>query len=433
MRVHHHLGKATVDGIAVDIEKRAELHKTLEADLMKDLDKFNSAVHEATGDNTIFVNPRSPKQLSALFFDQLGCRSNRRSVDAKTREGWLKDPRIDHDVRNALIALNTYAEKHKFFSTYVDTNLDPDNRFRSEYKQFGVSSAPGRLSSAQTLWKSGGNAQNLPHKAYEMFVPDEDCVFIYFDLAQAEARYVGWDAEIEQWIEDFERARVEPGFDAHRSLAATMFNTPYDKVPFKDQDEDGNFTMRYIAKRCRHGLNYRMHIARLAETTSLSYGQAAKNYYAYHNTNPELQRWWKSVEKEVKKTRMLFNSYGRRLFISERLDGDGVLDSIVAFRPQSTIGDKVQRVWAQCHEDDRWDMNKARICMNVHDALWGIATKSFAKTALKIMKEYAEEPIPITSIVSGKSRQLIIPADCKISDTTNDKKLSMANMMDVEF
>lgn len=432
MRVHKHLAPATVEGIAVDTEVKETLREELGAAVEKHYNAFLTAARHATGSPDLVINPRSPKQLNTLFFDQLGLTAPRRSSDAKNRNNWLKDPRCDHEARDVLLALNQYATEAKFFSTYVESKLDEDGRFRSEYKQFGVSSAPGRLSSGQTLWGSGGNAQNLPRRAYRMFITDgPDTVFIYFDLAQAEARFVGWDANIEQWIADFERARVDKSFDAHRALAATMFNTPYDKVPKKDEI-DGVFTQRYIAKRCRHGLNYRMHIARLAETTGLTYGQAAKNYYAYHNTNPELQEWWRVIEKEVKKTRMLFNSYGRRLFITERLDAEGVLDSIVAFRPQSTIGDKVQRVWAQCHEDPEWDHSRARIRMNVHDALWGVATKDFAMKALSIMKRYAEEPIMVKSIVTNETRPMIIPADCKISNIENGEVLSMANMMEVE-
>jgi len=427
MAAHPHLTQATVDGVKVNAEKKQELNSQLRNDLEVHEAKFLNACRTALHDEDFIINPKSPKQLQELFFDKLNCRAAKRSVVAEIREGWAKDPRVNSDTRNVIIALDKYIEEQKFYSTYVNTQLDPDNRFRAEYKQFGVSNAPGRLSSSQTLWGSGGNAQNQPRRAREMFEADDGCIFIYFDLAQAEARYVGWDANIEQWIEDFERARIDGNFDAHRSLAATMFNIPYDDVPTKDEI-DGEFTLRYIAKRCRHGLNYRMHIARLAITTGLSYGMAARNYYAYHKTNPELQVWWKAVEKEVKKSRMLYNSIGRRFLFTERLDNDGALDSIIAYRPQSTIGDKVVRVWKQCQEDNRWNMQKARIAINVHDALWGISTPAFANTALSIMKAYAEEPIMVTSIVTKKTSPLIIPADLKISDMTEGLPRNMANM-----
>ena len=432
MFIHPNLTEATVTGVRVDIERKEQLKQELQIELDRSLNDFVSSVRTATGDSSYIINPSSPKQLAKLFFDDFQCKAVSRSTAAPIRENWLKDPRINDDIKTVINKLGAYLVEQKFYSTYANVKLDEDNRFRSEWKQFGTTSAPGRLSSAQTLWGSGGNSQNFPKRAYEMYMPDEGCVFIYFDLSQAEARYVGWDADIEKWKSDFERARLTGDYDAHRALAADMYKIPYEEVPRDDEDEDGNHTIRWTAKRCRHGLNYRMHIDRLAQTTGMTRMQAASNYYVYHRTNPQLQNWWRVLEREVKKTRMLFNSLGRRLFITERLEGDA-LDAIVAFRPQSTIGDKVARVWAQCHADDRWDKTRARIAINVHDALWGIATPDFAETALSIMKAYAEQPIMVTSIITKKTEPLIIPADLKISDTSNGKLLTMANMKKVKL
>lgn len=448
MRLQPHLSESTVTGVAVDPAVKTRLSKEIGQDVTKLRNEVIEKARYAARDPELTINPNSPQQVSNLLFNKLGLKYHRRSADAKARKDLMNDPRTSIEAKEFLAKLGKYSEETKFFSTYVETKLDPDNRFRAEFKQYGVSKAPGRLSSGKTLWGSGGNAQNQPHRAYEMYVADENCVWIYFDLAQAEARYVAWDAWIEPWIADFERARLEGGFDAHRSLAATMFKMDYDEVPTEDWlDAEGRslkdpncdmttltFTKRFVAKRCRHGLNYRMHIARLAETTGMTYAQAASNYYTYHRTTPQLQDWWRDVEREIKKTRMLFNAYGRRFITLERLENSDIMDSIIAFKPQSTIGDKTQRVWYQCHEDDRWDRNKARIALNVHDALYGIATKDFAPTALSIMKKYAEEPIMVRRTKDGVVNPMIIPADCKISKPNERGFHAMSNLaaFDVE-
>jgi len=448
MRLQPHLSESTVTGVAVDPTVKQRLSKEIGADVTKLRNEVIAAARYAARDPELELNPNSTKQVPALLYDKLKLKYHRRSGDAKARKDLMDDPRTGVEAKEFLAKLGKYNEQAKFFSTYVETKIDDDNRFRAEFKQYGVSKAPGRLSSGQTLWGSGGNAQNQPHRAYEMYIADPGCVFIYFDLAQAEARYVAWDAWIEHWIEDFERARLEGGFDAHRSLASTMFKLPYDEVPSEDWlDAEGRslkdpncdmgtlkFTKRFVAKRCRHGLNYRMHIARLAETTGMSYAEAASNYYTYHRVNPELQKWWHDVEREIKKTRMLFNAYGRRFITLERLENSDIMDSIIAFKPQSSIGDKTQKVWYQCHEDDRWDRNKARIALNVHDALYGIATPDFAPTALSIMKKYAEEPIMVRRTRDGVVNPMIIPADCKISKVNERGQHSMSNLtaFDVE-
>lgn len=447
MRIQPHLSESTVTGVLVDVEKKASLDKALSADVEKLRVDVVASARRATRDDALELNPNSHPQLRALMYDKLALKSARKSTDKKARAELIADPRTSVDAKDFLTKLGRYAEEQKFYSTYVKTNIDDDNRFRAAFKQFGVAKAPGRLSSEKTLWNSGGNAQNQPHRAFEMYLADKDCVFIYFDLSQAEARFVAWDANIESWINDFEQARIDGKFDAHRALASTMFKIPYDEVPKDDFLDKNNLsqkhpncdhatlamTKRYIAKRCRHGLNYRMHIARLAETTGMSYAQAASNYYTYHRVNPELQEWWRRVDREIKKTRMLFNAYGRRFITLERLENSDILDSIIAFRPQSTIGDKTQRVWYQCHEDDRWNKNKARIALNVHDALYGISTPDFAPTALSIMKKYAEEPIMVKSIMTGKTSPMIVPADTKISIAGEDGYHRMSNLEEYEI
>ena len=145
---------------------------------------------------------------------------------------------------------------------------------------------------------------NIPDRAKSMFITDPDYVFIYIDGSQAEARVVGWRYVIDTWMQQFEKARIDGKYDAHRALAADMFDTPYNQVPTFDRyalDEAaalrdgikydaqlaGQATIRYIAKRCRHGLNYRMMPDRLALTTGLPLATATE---ASSNTTDSLLR-----------------------------------------------------------------------------------------------------------------------------------------------
>ena len=128
----------------------------------------------------------------------------------------------------------------------------------------------GRLSSSGTLWGSGGNLQNQPHAAYPMFVCDDGYMLSYFDLKQAEAKVVAYLWNVEGLIENFERAEVEEGFDVHRGNAARIFRLPYNEIPESDYDDDGKRSLRYLGKRCVHGLNYRMQAPKLATVCGLS-------------------------------------------------------------------------------------------------------------------------------------------------------------------
>lgn len=247
---------------------------------------------------------------------------------------------------------------------------------------------------------------------------EESLCYVYFDGAQAEARIVGWEAKIDKWKEQFERARLNPGsYDAHIALASEMFKVPYDSVPKFDYYSDSNATadhpigslsLRGISKRCRHGLNYRMQVHRLAATTGLSLREATIAYDAYHRATPELKKWWDIIIKEVYQNRALWTCLGRRMeFPGSRID-ESLLDSIIAFKPQSTLGDFVCGVQYKAQDDPKWP-RYARIPFNNHDSLSALCRQRDALNVAHVMRKYAEAPL----IIHGEP--LIIPADFKIS------------------
>lgn len=419
MKLQPHLIEMTVGGLLVDMDYKNSLKSSLETKIVELMDEFHDKVKQVTGLDDYEPNPNSPKDMSDLLFSKLKLVGRGASTDATNRKQMYSHPATTEPKRDILRSLDSLKEEQKFYSTYATMKVDEDNRIRAVWNQIGVQSAPGRLSSAQTLWGSGMNLQNQPERSHPMFITDPGYAMFYFDLSQAEARVVGWLAGIETWIAQFEQARIDGLYDAHRALASEMFNIPYDEVPPYDRydsshgnpppegKKDGDVTIRYIAKRCRHGLNYRMGPDRLSSVTGLSLVDATNAYRTYHRITPELAHWWASVEKEVRDNRCLYNAFGRRWLLMERISPEA-LESIVAFKPQSTVGDKVTKVIYQCHDDPRWP-DDARIRLNIHDALIGIAPRHKVQKCLSIAKKYAEEPIMIGN------RELIIPADTKIS------------------
>jgi hypothetical protein len=84
------------------------------------------------------------------------------------------------------------------------------------------------------------------------------------------------------------------------------------------------------------------------------------------------------------------------------------MDSVIAFVPQSTIGDKVSQVIYQCHDDPDWPSD-ARMLLNIHDALIAIHRPDDRNIVQSVMKKYAEEPILI------RGEQVSIGTDFKQS------------------
>ncbi len=414
MRMQPYLTEMTCGGVKLDMSLKEAIAHDLGEDVAKMMVKFHEKVWEATGDPTYCPNPLSWKQLQVLFFHRLKLVGRGVSTDEENRKRMREHPRTPQAAKDMLSILDEYKTEHKFLTTYAEMRAGEDGRMRCEYKQTGTQEAPGRLSSSSLIWGEGTNLQNQPSRAHPMFVADPGYGFGYIDLSQAEARYVAWDAKIEKWKEQFEKARVDGKFDCHRALASEMFKVPYDEVPKDDVDEHGKKTIRFTAKRCRHGLNYRMAPARLAITTGLPLYEAEKAYNLYHAITPELRIWWDDLMREVVRTKTLYNAYGRKLLIMERIDEDST-DSIVAFKPQSSIGDKINRVIYKSREDPEWPLHSdvwhpaARPAFNIHDAIICLAPLDKLKKCVQIMVRHAEEPM----LVQGE--QLIIPADAKLS------------------
>jgi uracil-DNA glycosylase len=450
MRAQPHLIGATVHGVGVDKEIKQTIIEQCNEDIAILKADFYRIVHELTGDDTYYPNPNSPQQMKELFFEVLRLKGKGTSTDKTNRQHIMKNPETSALEKEMLAALDKYLIEDKFTGTFaeveVSTNKVPfDGRFRCDYKQAGVQNAPGRLSSAKLIDGTGMNMQNQPHRARSMYVADckaiggdEDCVFVYFDLMQAEAQVVGYRANIAKWKEQFAQALKERNegkseiFDCHRALASEMFKKPYSEVPKEDfldpegrssKDPNCNHaaikpTIRYVSKRCRHGLNYRMERYRLAEVTQLPYYEAARAFALYHQITPELQRWWDQEEREFKKLKEIYNAYGRRFKIIQRLDEEA-MKSLIAFYPQSTVGDKITQTWYMAEEDDEWpSVEQARVCIDVHDNLVGVCTPKVAKTCLKILKRHAESPIFISDAWHNKPEPLTIGADLKMSYPT---------------
>lgn len=416
MPLQPELVNMTVLGVKIDVELKAQIAEQMRHTVAELKHEYYQMVHACTGDPEYRPNPSSPKQMAELFFKRLRLVGRGVATDKENRRRMRDHPRTPDDCRALLLHVDKLAEEQKFASTYADMLIDEDGRIRSEYKQTGVQKAPGRLSSASTGWGTGTNLQNQPERAHNMFIADEGYEFNYFDLSQAEARVVAWRAVIPEWMEQFEQARVDGVFDAHRALASTMFGVPYDEVPTSDRSDEGQFkpfSIRYIAKRCRHGLNYRMMPDRLATTLQVNYGVAEYLWNLYHKKTPELQQWWEWQVRQVQEKRQIFNAYGRRWILTERFS-DEATEAVIAFYPQSTIGDKVSRIIRQCHNDPDWPVDDARIALNIHDALIALNRCGTGDRVREIMKKYAEEPLLIEGM-DGEVRELIIPCDLKTS------------------
>ena len=416
MRAQPHLVSATVHGVKVDMAVKEKVIELCAEDVDKMYTEALRLIRDCVGDDEFEINLNSWQQLQVVFFDMLKLKGRGRSTDKTNRDYIVKDSGTSALCKEMITAVNAYKKEFKFFTTYANSRVSEDGRGRCDYKQYGVVNAPGRLSSTSLISGEGFNMQNIPVRARCQFVTDDDdVVFVYFDGSQAEARVVAYRADIPKWKADFERARLDGSYDCHRALCADMFRMKYEDTPVEDWDEDNKPTQRFIAKRCRHGLNYRMERERRAEVTQLPYHAASRAFVLYHKITPELEKWWAEEEKQFVRSRTILNAYGRELRVVQRID-ENAKKSIIAFYPQSTIGDWITRAWYMIEEDDDWPMPEhARICIDVHDNLIAMCRKKYVKQVGRVMRKHAETPLLITNVFGTKTEELIIPAEIKVS------------------
>jgi len=409
MRLQPHLIRMTVSGVLRDVRMKDKVNDDLLSDIEGLMEKFYDQVALITGDPDLKPNINSYKQMKDLYFSKLGLIGRGVKTDEYNRKRMKDHPNTSPECIDMLNMIDKLKEEMKFQSTYTSSIVDPDGKSRSEYKQYGTQKAPGRLSSASNMWKSGENLQNQPHRVYPTFIADPGYELSYFDLRQAEAKVVAHSWRVHGLIETFKRAETEEGFDVHRGNASRIFKLSYDDIPTSDWTEDLQPTKRYLGKRCVHGLNYRMQAPKLAEVCDIPLNMAFEAFAAYHRAYPEIQEAWKRIISEVKQNRMLFTPLGRRMIFLETLTDDS-MDSVIAFGPQSTIGDKVSSIIYECEEDPDWPKEEARIWMNIHDALIALHKPEHGDVVRSIMQKYAHKPI----IINGEP--VTIFTDFKISE-----------------
>lgn len=332
--------KATIKGCRVDGKKLYDLQRFY----TKRADELEQTLGDVIGRP---INCRSHKQVAELVYDELGIRRASRSTD----QGKLMDIAAGSDqeeVQEILKAVIRVRQDRKQVSEFIhERNIDQDGRLRTNWRVAGTRS--GRLSSTKfgrgkDPWWPGVAFQKAPDSLRSCIVPDDGCIFIGWDQAQAEARVVAVKTKDYRLLEMMEDPRV----DIHVDLAAKLpFGLSYDELMLLcvEKGKD-NVPQRFISKKCRHALNYvmgpdkfRLSLNREWIETGIGLDQSTARalHQAYHNLHPGLELWWENIKQQLRKSRRMITCFGRvREFTGMVEDA---LTEAVSFEPQSVVAD----------------------------------------------------------------------------------------------
>ena len=410
-----------LNGIAINMDKFRELKEKLTTE--KDVNY--AALIESVG---FIINPNSTKELQKYFYEDCGFtpyrnKEGRITADKNALKRFSKPTERREASKEAKLILDIKGVG-KLLSTYlVDDKIDSDSRIRCSYNPCGTRYE--RLSSSKNIMGTGTNLQNIPHKIFQAFKPEDGHFYAAFDLSQAENRIVAYVANSLKMIEAFEK-----DIDIHSQTTKMLMEIFYEgKIPPEATVKslapigDGTKTWRDWGKRCNHGLNYDLAATNFALMYELKITQARFMVEAYHKMYPEVRVVFHNyVKRCIKESKCVPNLLGwRNPFL-----GDVTNETFrkgYASIPQGTVGGIVAEVmylWSVTPELHK----KMSLLLQVHDSLGfsipiGKTTEDWIEIAKGLLrvKEGLERPL---TTPFGKT--FFIPADLVINPFSLEKE-----------
>jgi len=381
-RVVYDMGRR---GVLIDKESLGQQKEQLEKELAE--------LYEKLEEKAPAVNPRSPKQLQKLLYEdmklpvQVNPDTGRPTTDETALEKLKSKDKTG--IIEVLLQIRTL-EKMK---SLVEVKVDEDGRLRTSYNVAGTDT--GRLSSSQTEEGTGTNLQNIPPWFRKCIIPDRGKVFVEADLEQAEARIVAWLAQDEEMMRIF-----ETGGDIHRWNASRLFGKPEAEVT---PDE------RYLAKRIVHAFDYGLGPKHAAEIIGCSLAEAKRHKEKYFRAFPKIVEWQRSIETGG---RTLVTPFGRRRQFYGRENTD-LVRKMLAYIPQSTCVDYANRGIIELSKVLPEDVE---LLLQTHDGFLLQCPPEKAEEVKVLIKQCVEKPI----MVNGK--ELIIPVKIKVGNNWGEVK-----------
>jgi DNA polymerase I-like protein with 3'-5' exonuclease and polymerase domains len=237
-----------------------------------------------------------------------------------------------------------------------------------------------RFNSTRDPFGFGTNLQNISdgsraEKGWPLpnirkcIIPDTNCTLGEFDLPQADARVVAWEAGEQTLIDLFA--------DPTRHLHMENGEIIYGKAPPKNSLE------YYLAKQAVHLSHYGGTANVLARTLGITVREADHFQKRYFGVRTAIPKWHRKVEMQLARHRYVENAYGYRRFYFDRVDG--LLKEALAWIPQSTVAIATNLAILNITDDLELRRAGVEFLLQVHDSSvfqWPTYITSWAKPRL---------------------------------------------------
>lgn len=372
MELWHHVLPMMLRGVRIDLKRRDELSR----ELLNEMMSREASMHFVLGHN---LNPRSPKQMKALFYDDLGV-SKQLSRKNRNEDGSFKVT-LDEEalqaiarkeplLRDFIRLIVEYRSLGVFLGTFVQARLGADGRMRCYFNPAGTETF--RFSSSEDAFGSGTNLQNLPRgledeteidiselvqyklpNIRKLFIPDFGYTIGEVDLAGADAQVVAWEAEdpiLKQIFREKRKLHVENG---RMMYGAELMGVDGKREPYYTR-----------IKRGVHASNYGATPPSLAKSLNIPVKEASEFQRRWFEIHPKLRDWQRRVDSELQQSRSVRNPFGYRRYYFDRVEE--ILPEGLAWVPQSTVACVANRalVYSAGLKELKFEM-----LLQVHDSL----------------------------------------------------------------
>jgi DNA polymerase I-like protein with 3'-5' exonuclease and polymerase domains len=320
------IARASARGVLVDHDLRRRMVFMLQEDIASAQAWLNRIIgHD--------FNPNSHPQMFKLFYEEL---NQPKILHRKTHRPTLDDQALEVIMnRDVLLRPLCQGILHirslRNALSFCGQPLDTDGRLRCSYIIPGTETF--RFASKSDPFDYGTNLQNISsgdraekdfpmHNLRTLLIPDAGHTMGEFDLPQADARVVAWEAEDEDLIELF----LDPTRHLHIENASILFpNEIIKKGTLK----------YYYAKQGVHLTNYGGTPPVLAKTLNITVHEADQFQKRWFSVHPAIAKWHRRVLLQLSTKRFVENAFGYRRFYFGRIED--TLKEALAWIPQSTV------------------------------------------------------------------------------------------------
>jgi uracil-DNA glycosylase family 4 len=413
-------------GVPLNVAKIEEV-KTLARTTAKEGQETLNDVVDALGMDCkgVDFNVKSPIAVPKLLSDHLGVKLTKRTEKGRywdTSNVQLMEYMRKCEsflVKSTITKIIEIRESRDIESKFVGIEWDKDLRGRCIYD--ATKTVTRRLSS-KTFFPTGKgtNMQNLPAPNSSVrygglvrscFVTDPGWKFGYADLKGAEFFIVAELTQDSKMLEFAEMTLKGTG-KVHAITASYIFGGD-PKLIGKDSPE------YFLGKKMRHSGNYmvgwkelmgRINAEALETGVWVDAAITKRLIEGYIGLHPGLPPWWDEIRYEGKSTGRLRNLFGFVRVINDRVDS--CLPELVAFKPQSTVGDALNFGLLACENDEQLRELGFEIFLQVHDAIGFQYNSRYETEILSRVRELMTIPIYIPKT----GRDLLIPIEIGVGE-----------------